>query len=58
VEDERKPLGRAQRLEHDEQRETDRIRDQRLVLRGGAVGGIDDRIGEAQVEWLLAARGA
>ena len=33
VQDEREPLGRRQRLEHDEQRQADRVRQQRLVLR-------------------------
>ena len=37
VQHEREPLGRAQRLEHDEQREADRVGQQRLVLGVGAV---------------------
>ena len=36
---EREPLGRRQRLEHDEHGDTDRVREQRLVL--GIAGGVD-----------------
>ena len=48
VQHEREPLGRRQRLEHDEQREPDRVGQQRLVLGVGAVGAVDDRLGQAQ----------
>ena len=46
VQHERKPLGRAQRLEHDEQRKPDRVGQQRLVLGVGAVDAVDDRLGQ------------
>jgi hypothetical protein len=36
VQHERQPLGRRQRLEHDEQRETDRVGPQHFVLGVGA----------------------
>jgi hypothetical protein len=56
VEHEREPLGGAQRLEHHEQRETDGVGDQRLVLGVGAVGAVDDRLGHVHAERLLASR--
>jgi hypothetical protein len=58
VQDERQALGGRQRLQHDEQRQTDRVGQQRLVL-GVHAGGVgDDRIGDAdlaRLERLLAA---
>jgi hypothetical protein len=55
VQHERESLGRAQRLEDDEQGETHRVGQQRLVLRVRAVGAVDDRLREADVERLLPA---
>jgi hypothetical protein len=55
VEDERKPLRRRRRFQHDEHREADRVREQRLVGRVCAIRRIDDRIRDAHVEGLLAA---
>ena len=54
VEDEGQPLRRRQRLEHDEQRQPDRVGDERLVLGVDAVRAVDDRIGEMVGERLLA----
>jgi hypothetical protein len=54
VQHEREPLGWRERLEHDEQREPDRVGQQRLVLGIGPVGGIHDRIGDADADRLLA----
>ena len=54
VQHEREPLGRCQRLEHDEQREPDRVREQRLMLRVDALLGTDDRLGNAGLQGLLA----
>jgi hypothetical protein len=56
VEDVGEPLCRRQRLEHDEQREADRVGEQRLVLRVDAVCAVDDRVRQASIEWLLASR--
>ena len=53
MQNERQPLRRAQRFEHHEQRQTDRVREQRLVLRAGAVGGVDHRVWETDVHRLL-----
>jgi hypothetical protein len=50
------PLGRRQRLEHHEQGEADGVGEQRLVLGVDGVGAVHDRIGQALVERLLAAR--
>ena len=58
MQDESEPLGGCQRLEHDEQRETDRVGQERLVLGVGAVGRIDDRLGDVDAERLLATRPA
>ena len=46
MQDERQPLGRAQRFEHHQQRQADRVREQRLVLGVDAVGGVHDRVRE------------
>jgi hypothetical protein len=54
VQHEGEPLGRRQRLQHDEQRQADRVRQQCLVLRVGPVGAVDDRVGQANAERLLA----
>jgi hypothetical protein len=58
VQDEGQPFGRGQRLEHDQEREADRVGEQRLVLGIGAVGGVDDRVGNMHLERLLASRSA
>ena len=51
---EREALGGAQRLEHDEQGETHRVGQHRLVLRVGPVGGVDDGLREVNADRLLA----
>jgi hypothetical protein len=56
VQDESQPLGRGQGLEHDQQGEADGVGEQRLVLRIGAVGRVDDRVGDVHVERALPAR--
>ena len=43
----------AERLEHHQQREPDRVGQQRLVLGVGPVGAVDDRLGHARAERLL-----
>ena len=58
MEDEREPLGRVQRLQHNQQRQPDRVGQERLVLGIGAVGRIDDRVGHVHAERLLPPRGA
>ena len=58
VEHEREPLGGAQRLEHHQQRETDGVGQQCLVLWVGPVGAVDDRLRDVHVERLLAPRPA
>jgi ABC transporter DrrB family efflux protein len=55
VQDEREPLRRSQRLEHDEQRQPDGIGQQRLVLGIDPVHPVDEQIGEPPGERLLAA---
>jgi hypothetical protein len=54
VQHEGQSLGRAERVEHDQERQADRVGEQRLVFGVGAVGGVDDRVGEMDVEWLFA----
>jgi hypothetical protein len=54
VEDVGEPLRRRQGLEHDEQREADRVGEQRLVLGVAAVRGLDDRVRQVGLERLLA----
>jgi hypothetical protein len=46
----------AQRLEHHQQREPNRVGQQRLVLGVGAVRAADDRVGHVYVQRRLAAR--
>jgi hypothetical protein len=53
VEDEREPLRRSQRVEDDEQRQPDRVGEQRLVLGIDAVLEADDRVGHMAAERLL-----
>ena len=56
VQHEREPLGRRQRLEHHQQRQSDRVGQQRFLL-GVAPGFVaDDRVGDVHVEGLLAPR--
>src|SRR5262249_5753652 len=55
VQNEREPLGRRKRLEHDVEREPDAVRDQRFVLRGRAVVDRDDRLRHPGADVLLAA---
>ena len=50
MEHERDAFGRAQRLEHDDQREPDRVAEQRRLLRVAL--GADHRIRNARVEVL------
>jgi hypothetical protein len=50
VQHECEPLGRRKRLQDDEQRQTDRVGQQRLVLRVHAVRAIHDRLGQANVD--------
>jgi hypothetical protein len=54
VQHKHEPLGRRQRLEHDEQRQADRVRQQRLVLGIHPVGTVDDRFGDVNADRLLA----
>ena len=53
VEDEGEPFRRRERLEHDEQREADRVREQRLLLGVDPLVGADDRVGQPGVGRLL-----
>jgi hypothetical protein len=53
VQDERQPFGRGQPLQHDQQRQPDRVRGQRLVLGVGLVVVADDRVGHAHVQRLF-----
>jgi hypothetical protein len=55
VEHERESLRRRQRLEHDEQRQTDGIGQQRLVLGIDPVRRVDKQIGKSPGKRLLAA---
>ena len=54
VQHEREPLGRRERVQHDQQRQPDRVGQHRLVLRAGASGG-RGRLG-ISTERLLAPR--
>jgi hypothetical protein len=53
VEHERDALGRRQRVEHDQHRETDRVRHDRRLLGVQGVSVPRDRFGEAGVQGLL-----
>jgi hypothetical protein len=53
VQHEREPLGRSQRLEHNEQREADRVDQLRFVLGVGLVAA-HQRIGHVHLQGLLA----
>jgi hypothetical protein len=54
VQDERQPLVRRQRVEHDQQGQADRVGQQRLLLGLGFPLLADDRVGQVHGEWLLA----
>jgi uncharacterized protein YjbJ (UPF0337 family) len=54
VEHEREALGRAERVEHDEQCDADRVGQQRLVLGVGPVRRVDDGVGHVRRVALLA----
>ncbi len=56
VQNEREPLGGAQRLEDHEQGETHRVGQERLVLRVRPIGAVDDRLGHVNADRLLAPR--
>jgi hypothetical protein len=56
VKDVGEPLCRRQRLEHDEQGEADGVDEQGLVLGVDAVCGVDDRVRQVCIEWLLTSR--
>ena len=56
VQHEREPLGGSQRFEHHEQRETDRVGQQRFVLGVDPVLAAHDRLGHVRVQRLLAPR--
>ena len=55
VEHEGEPLGRLERVEHDEKREADRIGEHRFGL-GFPLTASDDRIGQTHVQRILASR--
>jgi hypothetical protein len=57
VEHEGDPLGRGQGVEHDQQGQTDRVGQQRLLVRLERPLGADHGIGEAQAQGLLAPPG-
>jgi hypothetical protein len=58
VQNEGESFGGAQRLEDDEQGEPDRVGQQRLVLGVGAVGSVDDRLGQVHGQGLFPLRAA
>jgi hypothetical protein len=55
VQDEREPLGGRQRLQHHQQSQADRVREQRLLLRIVALVDADDRLGEPRADIVLTA---
>ena len=55
MEDEREPLGRPQRLEHDEQSEADGVRDHGFVLRVRPIPERDDGLRQPRAAVFLAA---
>jgi hypothetical protein len=55
VEHERQPLSRGQRVEHDQQRQTDPLGQQRLLLWVQVPLGGDDRVWQVRFEGVLAA---
>jgi hypothetical protein len=54
VQHEREPLGGSERFEHHEQRGTDRVGQQRLVLGVDPAFAAHDRLGYAHPQGLLA----
>jgi hypothetical protein len=56
VQDECNPLGRSQRVEHDEEGEADRIAEQRRMLRIDPIFAIEDWLRNVWVKGLLAPR--
>ena len=58
VQHEREALGRLEHLEHDEQREADRVGEERLLLGVDAVRRADDRVGHERLERVLPAGAA
>jgi hypothetical protein len=52
------PSGRAQGVEHHQERHADRVGEERLVLGVAAARRVDDRVGEVDLESLLSVRGA
>jgi hypothetical protein len=54
VKDERQSLGRREGVEYDQERETDRVRQKRLLLGLERVLGADDGIGQVHAAGLLA----
>ena len=54
VEHEGEPLRWAERIEDHEQREADRVGEERLVLGICPVGPVDDRVGDTDADRLLA----
>ena len=56
MEDEGQPLGRAQRVEHDEEGDADGVGQERLVLGIGLPGTVQDDIGHVRLHRVLAPR--
>src|SRR5690242_2385020 len=54
VQDEREALGRAEALQHDQQRESDRVGQHRLLLRPALAGLADQRLGQPAAYCVLA----
>jgi len=54
VQHEGEPLGRVQRLEYDQQRKTHRVGEDALLGRIDPVAGLDDRVGHAHAQRVLA----
>jgi hypothetical protein len=57
VQHEGQAFGRRQRLQHHEQRESNRVRDERLVLGIGAVGRADDTLAVSAATDFMTDRG-
>jgi hypothetical protein len=56
VQHEREPLGGGQRVEDHQQRETDRVGQQRFMLGIDPVRAADDRVGQVHAHRLLGPR--
>jgi hypothetical protein len=54
MQDEREALGRAEALQHDQQREADRVGQHRLLLRPALAGLADQRLGQPAPRCILA----